>query len=73
MVGIIIRGLAQTILRKFSVIVTLGGGGGGGGGGKAISDAKKDFIVRKYCFYNTEHLVNCSVDFSGSMQLCLFR
>ena len=52
-----LRGLVQTIFGQISVIVTLGGGGGGGGGGY---DAKKNYIVRKYCFHNTEHLVSCS-------------
>ena len=61
---IILRGLVQTIFGKINVIVTLGGGGGGGGGGGKL-----------YCpqvlFYNTEHLVSCSVDSSGSSYVYL--
>ena len=56
----------QTIFGKISVIVTLGRGGGGGKGGRGGYDAKKSFIVSKYCFYNTEHPASCSVDSSGS-------
>ena len=45
---------------KISVIVTLGGGGGGGGGGCDV------IYCPQVLFYNTEHLVSCSVDSSSS-------
>ena len=40
---------------KISVIVTLGGRGG-----------EEKFYCLQVLFYNTEHLVSCSVDTSGS-------
>ena len=55
----VLKGLVQTMFGKISVIVTLGAPGGGGRGCDV-----------NYClqvlFYNTEHLVSCSVDSSGS-------
>ena len=50
---------------KISVIVTLGGGGGGGGArGEAVTLRK--IVLSASIVYNTEHLVSCSVDSSGS-------
>ena len=46
------------VFGKISVIVTLGGGGG-----EAVTE---NFYCPQVLFYNTEHLVSCSVDSSGS-------